>query len=100
MRLLKEKTNIDFMGIRKYAFGVSGALIIAALVALPTVGLNFGLDFTGGTEVEVRFNTAPDPVDVRAVLAEAGMGDAKVQTFGSPEEILVRIPPSEDGVPR
>jgi preprotein translocase subunit SecF len=97
MRKLIHRTNIDFMGLRKYAFGVSAALIVAALVALPTVGLNFGLDFTGGTEVEVRFNTAPDPVDVRAALAANGMGDAKVQTFGSPEEILVRIPPTEDG---
>lgn len=96
MRLLKDKTNIDFMGRRRLALGLSSVLIIAALVALPTLGLNFGLDFTGGTEVEVRFESAPDIAEVRDSLAGAGMPDAVVQTFGSAREILVRVPPSED----
>lgn len=98
MRLLKEKTNIDFMGKRKFALGLSAIVILAALVALPTLGLNFGLDFTGGTEVEVRFNEAPDVGEVRASLADAGMDDATVQTFGSTTDLLIRIPPHEDGV--
>ncbi len=95
MRLLKEKTNIDFMGKRRIALVFSAILIVAALVSLPTLGLNFGLDFTGGTEVEVRFNDAPDIGDVRQSLADAGMDDATVQTFGSSTDILVRIPPHE-----
>ncbi|KAA9133975.1 protein translocase subunit SecF [Marinihelvus fidelis] len=95
MRLLKDKTNIDFMGKRKITLVFSAILIIVALVTLPTMGLNFGLDFTGGTEVEVRFNEAPDVGAVRESLAGAGMDDATVQTFGSSTDMLVRIPPHE-----
>jgi preprotein translocase subunit SecF len=95
MRLLKEKTNIDFMGKRVYAQALSAVLVLAALVALPVLGLNFGLDFTGGTEVEVRFGTAPDTAEVRGSLAEAGMPDAVVQTFGSSTDLLIRIPPGD-----
>ena len=99
MRILKEQTKIDFMGLSRYALAFSLTLLIAALIALPVFSLNFGLDFTGGTEVEVRFDEAPDVADVRASLAGAGMPDAVVQTFGSADEILVRIPPTftEDG---
>ena len=95
MRLLKDKTNIDFMGKRRYALIFSSIALIAALAALPVLGLNFGLDFTGGTEAEVRFSEPPAIEDVRASLTEAGMPDAVVQTFGSSVDILVRIPPHE-----
>ncbi len=95
MRLVKRNVNIDFMGKRKLAIGLSAVLIAAALVALPVLGLNFGLDFTGGTEVEVRFAEAPEIADVRESLADAGMEDATVQNFGSSTDLLVRIPPHE-----
>ena len=97
MRLIKEKTNIDFMGKRWIALGLSSALILIGLIALPIKGLNFGLDFTGGTEVEVRFDKAPDIGAVRQSLAAAGMSEAVVQAFGSSKEILVRIPPIDTG---
>jgi preprotein translocase subunit SecF len=95
MRLVKRNVNIDFMGKRKLALGLSALLIAAALVALPVLGLNFGLDFTGGTEVEVRFSDAPEIADVRESLENAGMPDATVQNFGSSVDLLVRIPPHE-----
>lgn len=95
MRLIKQKTNIDFMGRRKLALGLSTVLVIASLVILPTFGLNFGLDFTGGTEVEVRFQQAPNVSEVRQSLSNAGMPDATVQRFGSSVDLLVRIPPFE-----
>jgi len=95
MRLVKQKTNIDFMGKRKLALGLSAVLLLAALVSLPTLGLNFGLDFTGGTEVEVRFEEATEVSAVRDSLAGAGMTDATVQRFGSSTDLLVRIPPHE-----
>jgi preprotein translocase subunit SecF len=95
MRLVKSNVNIDFMGKRKLAIGLSTLAVIVALVALPTFGLNFGLDFTGGTEVEVRFSEAPEIADVRESLAGAGMDDATVQNFGSSTDLLVRIPPHE-----
>ncbi len=95
MRLVKANVNIDFMGKRRLAVGLSTLAVIVALVALPIFGLNFGLDFTGGTEVEVRFNEAPEIADVRESLANAGMEDATVQNFGSSTDLLVRIPPHE-----
>jgi preprotein translocase subunit SecF len=95
MRLLKDKTNIDFMGKRKLALTFSAIALTIALVALPVMGLNFGLDFTGGTEVEARFSEAPNVTSVRDSLANAGMTEAVVQTFGSSTEILIRIPPRE-----
>ena len=93
MRLVKQNTTIDFMGKRRLALGLSALLMIISLVALPTMGLNFGLDFTGGTEVEMRFNEAPEVSDVRESLATAGMANATVQRFGSATDLLIRIPP-------
>ena len=95
MKFLKRNTNIDFMGKRNFALVFSLVLIAAALVSLPVRSLNFGLDFTGGTLIEVSFPTAPDISDVRGRLADGGM-DAMVQTFGAANDIVVRIPPAEE----
>jgi len=92
MKFLSKKTNIDFMGKRKIAFATSGILIILSIVLLFTRDLNFGLDFTGGTLIEVSYPTAPEISDVRSNLADAGMTDAIVQTFGAATDIIVRIP--------
>ncbi len=97
MRFLNRKTRIDFMGKRKYALVFSSVLLIIAISALPMRGLNFGLDFTGGTLVEVRYPSAPEIADVRANLAAAGMADVIVQNFGAATDIVVRVPPPEDG---
>ncbi len=96
MKFLNRKTRIDFMGKRKYALVVSIVLLIIAISSLPIRGLNLGLDFTGGTLVEVRYPEAPEISDVRADLAEAGMTDVIVQTFGAATDIVVRIRPSEE----
>ena len=88
MKFLKRNTNIDFMGKRNFALVFSLVLIAAALVSLPVRSLNFGLDFTGGTLIEVSFPTAPDISDVRGRLADGGM-DAMVQTFGAANDIVV-----------
>ena len=92
MKFLNKKTNIDFMGKRKIAFATSAVLIILSIVTLVTRDLNFGLDFTGGTLIEVSYPTAPEISDVRSNLSNAGMNDAVVQTFGAASDIVVRIP--------
>ena len=92
MKFLNKKTNIDFMGKRKIAFVTSAVLIIFSIVTLVTRDLNFGLDFTGGTLIEVSYPTAPEISDVRSNLSNAGMNDAVVQTFGAASDIVVRIP--------
>ena len=94
MKILNRKTNIDFMSRRNIALVFSTVLIVMSLVSLATRGLNFGLDFTGGTLIEVGYPSPPNTNDVRENLASAGF-DSIVQTFGAATDIVVRIPPSE-----
>jgi preprotein translocase subunit SecF len=96
MKFLNRKTNIDFMGKRNIALVLSTIAIVAAIIILPTRGLNFGLDFTGGTLIEVAYPTAPDIADVRANLSDEGLDNAVVQTFGAATDIVVRVPPSDN----
>jgi preprotein translocase subunit SecF len=94
MKFLNRKTNIDFMNQRNIALVVSAILIILSIASLAIRGLNFGLDFTGGTLIEVGYPSAPNTTEVRDNLATAGF-DSVVQTFGAATDIVVRIPPSE-----
>ena len=83
--------QFDFMSKRRAAFIVSIVLTIVAIGALVIHGLNLGLDFTGGTLVEVKYQTAPALESVRQILEAAGYKDVSVQTFGASNEILVRL---------
>ena len=94
MKFLNRKTNIDFMSQRKIALIVSAILIVASITSLAVNKLNFGLDFTGGTLIEVGYPSAPDTTEVRDNLANAGF-DSVVQTFGAATDIVVFIPPSD-----
>lgn len=94
MKFLNRKTNIDFMNRSRIALIFSAILIIASITSLATRGLNFGLDFTGGTLIEVGYPSAPNTAEVRKNLADAGF-DSVVQTFGVATDIVVRIPPSD-----
>ena len=96
MKFLNKKTSIDFVGKRKIAFIGSLGVIALSIVMLFAEDLNFGLDFTGGTLIEVSYPTTPEISTVRANLAAAGMPDSVVQTFGTPTDIVVRIPPHEN----
>ncbi|NNM00295.1 MAG: protein translocase subunit SecF [Gammaproteobacteria bacterium] len=89
-------TNIDFMRGRKIAVMLSILLILASIGSLATRGLNFGIDFTGGTLVELLFEEAADLDAIRAALADSEFGDATVQTFGQPEDVMVRLAPSAE----
>ena len=84
--------NIDFMGKRKIAGSLSILFVIIALGSLAFQGLNLGLDFTGGTLVEVAFAEPVDPQDVRTVLEEGGFENAVVQYFGTERDLLIRMP--------
>ena len=94
MKFLNRKTNIDFMSQRKTALIFSTVLIIASITSLVVNGLNFGLDFTGGTLIEVGYPSAPNTTEVRENLSNAGF-DSIVQTFGTATDIVVRIPPGD-----
>lgn len=93
MELFAKLTNIDFIGKRKWAFAFSATLIIISLGSLVTQGLNFGLDFTGGTLIEVGYPSTIDLKVVRKALKGAGFDDAVVQHFGTAKDVLVRIAP-------
>jgi preprotein translocase subunit SecF len=94
MKFLNRKTNIDFMSRRNVALAISAVLIVISILSLSTRGLNFGLDFTGGTLIEVGYPSAPDTNQVRENLTVAGF-DSIVQTFGAATDIVVRIPPGD-----
>jgi len=91
MQLIRPDINIDFIGRRKVALLVSALMILISLGALATKGLNFGIDFTGGTLVEVKFDKAPTIADVRSAISPKGYGNAVIQEFGAPNEILIRV---------
>lgn len=91
--------TLDFMSKRRVAGMCSIALVVVSLASLAVNGLNFGLDFTGGTLVEVGFPEPVDPEQVRTQLEEAGFADGLVQHFGSDRDVLVRMPPQGQGDP-
>ncbi|MEP4891010.1 MAG: protein translocase subunit SecF [Aliiglaciecola sp.] len=97
MRFFKLKESIDFMSMRIPAMIISGILIIGSLVSLGVNQLNWGLDFTGGTLIEVGYDKPAQLDQIRLQLEAADFGDAVVQNFGSSEDVLIRLAP-RDGV--
>lgn len=95
MKLLKEKLNIDFMGKRKLAVIFSSILIIISIASLAIQGLNLGVDFTGGTLVEVGYDEVVELESIRSSLAASEFGEATVQYFGSASDVLIRVAPRE-----
>ncbi len=95
MKLLKEELNIDFMGKRKLATIFSAILMAVSIVSLATQGLNLGVDFTGGTLVEVGYDKVAGLESIRSDLAASEFGEATVQYFGSASEVLIRVAPRE-----
>ena len=93
MQLLQGKLTIDFMGKRRLAMILSGVLLALSLTALITKGLNFGIDFTGGTLLEVGYPESVELEPIRSALAAAGFDSAQVQHFGTAREVLIRIAP-------
>ena len=85
---------IDFMGKRHLALIFSGLILAGSIIALAFQGVNRGLDFTGGTLIEVGFSESVDPTTVRNILSDAGYTNAVVQNFGSETDILIRVPPN------
>jgi preprotein translocase subunit SecF len=85
--------KFDFMGKRRLAAGISILFVVLSLIDLSVEGLDLGLDFTGGTLVEVEFAEPTDPEDVRQLLERAGFENGLVQNFGTERDLLIRMPP-------
>jgi len=90
--IFKTTTTIDFMGQRKIAMMISGLVILVSIISLIVRGLNFGIDFTGGTLVEVAYQKPAAIKEVRQNLKQAGMDKALVQYFGTARDVLIRLP--------
>lgn len=88
--------NFDFMGKRKFAAILSIVLVVGAIASLAVKQLSFGLDFTGGTLIEVSYETPADLPQIRHQLESGGFEKAVVQYFGANTEVLVRLPQSHD----
>ncbi|MGB5707291.1 MAG: protein translocase subunit SecF [Arenicellales bacterium] len=92
MQILNKTTTFDFLGKRKIALILSLILVAVSIGATVSRGLNFGIDFTGGTLVEVGYEQTVDVESVRAALTESGFSDAVVQYFGTSSDVLIRLP--------
>ena len=90
------KQDIDFLGKRKFALYLSGLLLIVSIFSLAINGLRLGIDFTGGTLVEVGYQQAADLQVLRKALAEDGFADASVQHFGTAKDVLIRLKPKPE----
>ena len=85
------KNTIRFMAIRNIAFAITLLLTVVGLVALIGKGLNFGLDFTGGTLIELQYEQPADLEVIKRELSQAGYADAVVQSFGATTDVLIRL---------
>lgn len=91
MKMANTVKIYNFMGLRKIAAAFSVLLLVVSIGSLAVNGLKLGLDFTGGSLVEVGYEQPADLNQIRGKLAQAGYDDAVVQTFGSPTDILIRL---------
>jgi preprotein translocase subunit SecF len=92
LRVVPDDTKFDFMRFRRISFPVSAVLSIAAIFLYFFHGLNFGIDFIGGTLIEVQSKTGPaDLGKMRNVLGGLGLGDVQLQQFGGPTDVLIRV---------
>jgi preprotein translocase subunit SecF len=98
IRIVPDNVNIDFIGQRYIAYAFTAFLMIASIFLLTTKGLNYGIDFTGGTLIEVETAEVPDLSDLREELNNLNLGEIAIQEFGQPNHLLIRLP-AQDGPP-
>ena len=91
IRLVPANTKIDFVSRRMIAYILSGVLIVGSLVMLGVQGLNFGIDFRGGSLIEVQTDGPADLAEMRATLGALNLGEVVLQEFGAENEVLIRI---------
>jgi preprotein translocase subunit SecF len=92
LRIVPDDTKFDFMRFRRISFPISAALSIVAILLFFYQGLNFGIDFIGGTLLEVQSKSGPaDLAKMRATLGGLGLGDVQLQEFGGPSDVLIRV---------
>ena len=92
LRIVPDNTRFDFMRFRRISFPISAALSIAAILLYFFHGLNFGIDFVGGTLMEVQTKNGPaDLATMRATISALHLGEVQLQQFGAPNDVLIRL---------
>lgn len=92
LRIVPDHTTFHFMNLRRFSFPVSAVLSILAITLYFTHGLNFGIDFKGGTLLEIQEKSGPADIGkLRTQLNGLGLGDVQLQQFGGPENVLIRV---------
>jgi preprotein translocase subunit SecF len=92
LRIVPDDTKFDFMRFRRISFPLSAVMSILAITLYFTHGLNFGIDFKGGTLIEIQTKSGPaDLAKMRASLDSLGLGDVQLQQFGAPDDVLIRV---------
>ena len=95
LKLVPDNTNIDFVRLRGWAFGLTLLLSVLAVGVTVARGLNMGVDFVGGLMIEERFATSPDLDKVRTAVDRLGLGDAQLQPVGDGRTLTIRLPIQE-----
>ncbi len=97
MKIISSETHFDFMGKIKMAMTISGLMILIGLGSIAlSGGLKYGIDFSGGTLIQLQFKTAPDIELIRDGLKTIGLGESTIQEFGTKRDILIRVQRSEE----
>ncbi len=98
LRLIPDNTRLAFMKLRVFSFTLSSAAAIASIALFFTFGLNVGIDFQGGTLMEIQTKDGPADIgSIRVRLGELNLGDVQVQEFGEPDTVLIRIERQQGG---
>ena len=96
LKLVPDDTNIDFVRLRKWAFGLTLALSLIAIGLVAVRGLNMGVDFAGGLMIEEKFPSPPSLDHVREVVNAQGFGEAQLQQASDARTITIRLPAQEN----
>jgi SecD/SecF fusion protein len=98
LQVVPAVANVRFMWLRRFTFTLSAFASIAALALFMTVNMNYGIDFTGGSSIEVQSRQgSADLGDIRSRLSGLNLGEVQVQEFGDPREVLIRLQAQEGG---
>jgi len=93
MELFNPNSNVDFMGARRWTAMLSGLIFLISIAGLCINGLKWGLDFTGGTQIEITYKAAADLPLIRQSLSDAGFKEAQVVRYGTSKDVLISIAP-------
>lgn len=96
LKVIPDDIKINFIGQRFVAFGLSILIMLGSFGLMGVKGFNYGIDFTGGTLIEIETHTAPDVSELREALNGLGLGDIMLQEFGSSQTLLIRVPGQGD----